>query len=66
MFEIYGVPPFQTQEQKLTTRNRKEEAVRFAENLASHGYKNLRVVGTEEPAAPVTPAEQPAPKKDLP
>lgn len=55
MFDIYGVPPFNEQERKLTSRKTKEEAVTYANELTSHGYSNLRVVDTSSTPGKLEP-----------
>jgi hypothetical protein len=62
VYDIFGVPPFQTAEQKLTARKTKEEAVNYARNLSAYGYTNLRVTEHVEQAPPPAPAEEPAPQ----
>jgi hypothetical protein len=61
MFVVYGIPPHQTAEVKVTTRNTQAQADLVVQNLTGFGYTKVRVVNEGAKvgggAGPVAPSE---------
>lgn len=51
MFDIMGTPPHDSGTRKVASRDTEEDAREYAQNLASFGYRNLRVVEGESGSA---------------